>query len=314
MALIFPGQGAEYVGMGRLLFKEYAVAQQTFEEANDVLGFDLMNLCFKGSRRELSQITNMQLAIFTCSIATFRVFMQEIGVKPVIAAGHSLGEYSALTCAGALDFAAALQIVRLRGVFLQECIDQGIGHMTIVNQLDSVAVEAECRKSLQPAGSVAISCYNSPRQTAISGLTDAMTEVENRLVDLGGQITPLLDSAPFHSLFMEPAARQLERELAKYAFNQWHWPVLSNVTALPHENPAQLVPNLVRQIASPVQWTRTLEFVKNINAEIVVEIGTKAYLANLAPDVIPEVPIFAFGQMDDRKKMLERIRNGGGWI
>lgn len=304
VALVFPGQGAEYIGMGRLLFDSYKVARQAFEEANDVLGFDLKKLCFGGSRQELSKTVNMQLAILVCSIATFRVYMHEIGIVPVVTAGHSLGEYSALVSSGCMNFKDALKIVRERGRFLQEAIDKKIGHMSLVSGVNSEIVNEQCKKNSYDGMIVDISCFNSQSQTTISGHTDAMLKVEDILIDLGASITPLIDSAPYHSVLMKPASEKLELELRKYSYNTFNWPVISNVSVMPYRSPDQVVENLVKQIASPVQWTKTVQYMKSIDVDVVIEIGTKALLTNLVKEFSEEIFTISFGQKSDRQSII----------
>lgn len=312
IVLLFPGQGSQYVGMGRTLYDEYTIARLVFEEANDVLGFDLKKLCFEGSLEELCKTENVLPALLTASVAAFRVYMWEIGIVPQFSAGHSLGEYSALTCCGAMDFRDTLTVVRERSVLAQEVVDTGCGIMTVVNGVYKNIVDEECKKIANESQPVSVSCYNSPGQVVISGHKDAVMKVEDKLMELGAQITPLLMSAPFHCPLMQPAADKLQGELEKHSFNSFKWPVISNVTALPYENTDKIIKNLTLQMTKPVQWQATMDYLQENKITIAIEIGPQAVLSNLVKMNRKNIKTNAFGQKDDRDALLELfpIRSG----
>jgi len=309
IALVFPGQGSEYVGMGRSLYDEYSVAKQTFEEASDVLGFDLKNLCFSGSQLELAKTVNMQLSIFTCSVAAFRVYMQEIGIAPIVSAGHSLGEYSALVCSNSLEFSEGLEILKLRGACVQEIVDKDIGQMTIVNNIDSAIVDLECKKNTCEGNIVTVSCFNSPRQVAISGHIDAVMRVEDILMDMGAIVTPLINSAPYHCKLMKDVCKKLKERLSMYSYKNSNWPVISNISALPYEKSEKFIENLSQQIECPVQWTRTIEYMKNIGVEIAIEIGPKIIISNFIRDISDAINTASFIEKNDMETIFNLIKN-----
>ena len=240
IALLFPGQGSHFVGMGQDIYNEYAVAKAVFEEANDVLGFDIKKICFSGNLLELNSMENMFPGLYIVCVALFKVYMQEIGVAPQYSAGHSLGEYAALTCSGALNFADALRVIYRRGVLAQAVADEGEGAMTIIEGIDINTAETECKKVSSSGQYVAISCYNSPDQIAISGYQDAVMQVEDRLMEKGAKISPILTAPPIHSLLMKEVAEQLEVELKKCKFNELKWPVIANVDAQPYGEPVSI--------------------------------------------------------------------------
>lgn len=307
IAFIFPGQGSQFTGMGKKLYDEYPSAKQTFEEANDILGFSMSELCFKGSLVDLNNTENMLLAILTVSVAAFRVYMQEIGIPPSMMAGHSLGEYSALTCSGAVSFTDALRVVRARSAFAQEIADMGIGSMTVINGINRNIIEEECRRVSDEGHIAGIACYNAPDQVVISGHREPVLQVEDRMMEMDAQVTPLLMSPPFHSPLMQAAADKLKEELKKITRNKFEWPVISNVTAVPYSNPERIVNNLVMQLTKPVQWQSTMLYIKDKGIDTVIEMGPQAVLSNLFGSYTKDIKAVSFGQEDDRQVLLSEF-------
>lgn len=305
MALIFPGQGCQFVGMGQKLFDEFPVARQTFAEADEVLGYNLHQICFNGGLTELNRAENLFVAILTSSVAAFRVFWQEIGVKPRFSAGHSLGEYTALTCCGAMTFQDALKIVRYRSQVAQAIASEETGAFTLISGVYKNIVAAECEKASTQTQKAAIACYNSPDQVMISGDREAVQQVEDRLMELTAQVTPLFTSPPFHSDLMRPVAEQLKEELANYSFRPFQWPVVSNVSALPYQSPGKIAEHLTLQLTKPVQWQATLDFFEEQKIKTVIEIGPQAILTNLLKAGHRKMTAVSFGQSDDRQVLLE---------
>lgn len=281
IALLFPGQGSQYVGMGEKLYKENFIAKQTFDEANDILGFDLQKLCFEGSIADLSKTENAQPAILTASVAAFRVLMQELNISPTFLAGHSLGEISALTCAGAITFSDALRIVRIRGKVMQEAVAIGRGAMAAIGGIEAHIVEEECRKHYTNEQVVVVSNYNSPEQIVISGHEPVVNKVIESLSVKGATVTPLRVSAPFHSPLMRTAADKFSDELKKYTFNDLKWPVISNVSALPYVGADSILNTLVAQIFRPVKWQKSMEFMIKHGTEVAVDVGPGNVVKNL---------------------------------
>ncbi|EFM12560.1 malonyl CoA-acyl carrier protein transacylase [Paenibacillus curdlanolyticus YK9] len=281
IALLFPGQGSQYVGMGKRLYDEYEVARETFEEANDVLGFDLKGLCFHGDLSELSQTENTQPALLTASVAAYRVYMEQIGIQPLLAAGHSLGEYSALVCSGALTFAEALKIVRLRGQYMQQASLAGIGKMASISQYPLDEIEQLCHFASTSEQQVRIACYNSPSQSVISGHASAVQQVAAEAAKAGAKVIELNVSAAFHSSLMEEAEAKLKAELQKYTFNKPNWPIISNVTGLPYMESADVAELLTRQMVYPVLWNQSMDYLQKQAIAVTIELGPKKVLTNL---------------------------------
>lgn len=305
LAFLFTGQGAQYVGMGQSFYDNHAIAKQTFEEANDVLGFDLAKLCFQGGLGELTKTANTQPAILTASVAAFRVYMEEVGIAPHFLAGHSLGEYAALTCAGALKFSDAVHIVHQRGLFTQEVVNTDIGGMTIIDGLTRDVVEAEAAKLNTGDPFVTINCYNAPTQVAIAGHQELVEELESRLLDLDGQVTPLLMSAPFHTSLMSPVAEKLRELLKTVTFNQFRYPVIANIDGRPYGDASAIIDKLVAQTVRPVQWQDTMHFLKRYGVTHTVEMGPKNVLGNLVGANVSGIEALCYATREDRKQLQE---------
>jgi [acyl-carrier-protein] S-malonyltransferase len=307
IAFLFPGQGAQFVGMGKSVHDQYDLARHTFEEAGDVLGFDLAKLCFEGSLSDLNRANKGWPALLTVSVALFRVYMKELGVAPQFCAGHSLGEYAALTCSGGLKFPDALKIVRFRGELSEELVSRGAGAMTVIEGVDRSVVEAECRKLSGDGKLVAISCYNAPHQTDISGHQDLVMEVEGRILELGGQITPLMGSSPMHSPLMQEAALKLKDELQGYSYGYLRTPVVANVTARLYRGAESITENLVAHLVRPVQWQATIEYLQRNGVTLVVEMGPKNVLSSLTKLNAPDIRALCFGVREDRQALNDML-------
>lgn len=307
VALLFPGSGSHYSGMGKALYEEFDIAKKTFEEASDVLGMDFAKLCFKGNIRQLNKIENMLPALFTVSIALFRVYMEEIGVVPQLAAGHSLGEYSALTSCGAIEFSDALRLVHVRSLLAKEVALKEEGTMTIVNGLHDNIIREVCDRISKNGNIAQISCYNSKDQVLLSGHSETLLKVEETLSKMGAQCIPLIGSAPYHSILMQPAAEALRVELLKCRYKEMGWNIISNVTALPYESSNKIVENLVLQMTRPVLWNNTIEYLIMQGVETIVEIGPQSVLKKLIDTNYNGIRTFAFDLSSDRQKLREIV-------
>lgn len=303
IALLFPGQGSQYIGMTQNFYNEYEVARHTLEEANDHLGYDLAALMHEGEWGELLNPERLQPALLTASVVAFRVYQQEIGVLPEFAAGHSLGEYAALTCSGGIAFADALQLVRLRGRLSAQISAQGHASMMVVRNLDLTDLVRECKLLSQGSQFVRIACYNSDRQAAVSGHLNEMRLLETRVTELGGAVVPLPLSPPFHSSLMADATDALQAEIARHRYFPLRWPVLSNVTAKPYPGREAFVELLTEQIQQPVLWQQTLHYLLRAGVTQTIELGPKNVLTSLVKRNAPSIEAFSFDQREDRKKL-----------
>lgn len=281
LAFVFPGQGSQYTGMGKELADNFAVARDTFSEASDALGMDVARLCFAGSEEELKLTANTQPAIVTTSVAALRVLLSETALMADYAAGHSLGEYAALVCAGALSFADAVRTVRQRGLFMQEAVPVGVGTMAAVMGLESDVLEAVCAEAAQ--GQVcAPANFNSPGQIVIAGHTEAIERACTLARDKGAKrALPLPVSAPFHCSLMTPAGERLDGVLAQIEIASLAVPVVSNVEARPNLQASRVRELLVRQVSAPVLWDASVAWMAEQGVTRFVEVGPGKVLGGL---------------------------------
>lgn len=303
ISFLFPGQGSHFVGMCKGLYDQYPIVKQTFEEANDVLGFKLDKLCFDGSLSELSLARHSQPAILVSSVSSFRVYMQEFGIVPQFLAGHSLGEYSAFTCAGAIRLHDAVKLLYDRGVMTDKMSESGQGTMTIIDGVDRILVENECKKMVKEGHKVWLSCYNTPNQTAISGESEAVYELENRLTDHGAQVSPLLASAPFHCNLMQPISAKLSDKLESFQYGFFKYPVVTNINAQPMAHPEKIAKNLSSHLMNPVLWEQTMHYFKQKGVTLAIEMGAKNVLTNMVKANVDGIEALCFGSKEDRKKI-----------
>ena len=281
IAFIFPGQGSQFSGMGKELAADFSVARQTFTEASDALGFDMAALCFAGSDEDLRLTANTQPAILTTSIAALRVVQQETGLVPAFAAGHSLGEFSALVAVGTLGFAAAVKTVRLRGTFMQDAVPVGTGAMAAILGLERETLQKLCTQAA--AGQVvAPANFNSADQIVIAGHAEAVARVMLLAKEAGAKrALPLPVSAPFHSALMQPAAERLAAVLTPLTFGPFSCPVVSNVEASAYADPTRVKELLVRQVCAAVRWDESVLAMQKSGVKRFIEIGPGKVLTGL---------------------------------
>jgi [acyl-carrier-protein] S-malonyltransferase len=277
VALLFPGQGAQAVGMGRDLLASSPAAQRTFEEADDALGFALSQVILEGPADELKRTAITQPAIVTMSVAAWRA-LQERGAfsssPPAFAAGHSLGEYAALVAAGAVDFAVAVKAVRARGTFMQEAVAEGQGAMAAVLGMDAATIRAVVDEVSTDDAYVACANFNGPEQTVIAGTTRGVDAAAAALKARGAKrVLPLPVSAPFHCRLMAPVKPRLDDVLGGVSFRAPAFPIVTNVEAAPNADAARIRGLLVEQVTAPVRFTEIAGFLINAGVTTFVEVG-----------------------------------------
>ena len=294
-AFVFPGQGSQAVGMGR----DLGEASPRWAEASDALGLDLRRLCFEGPEAELMLTTNTQPAILATSIVALDA-LRTAGVTCEFVAGHSLGEYSALVAAGALEFADALRTVRARGRFMQEAVPSGEGTMAAVLGLERHLVFQACEEA-QVAGLVQVANLNAPGQTVIAGATAAVKQAAELAKAKGAKRAVLLPvSAPFHCALLEPAARRLEEVLHGVRFRGLRVPLVTNVDADLLTDGAQVPDALVRQVTSPVRWEEVVVRLTKEGVDTFVEVGPGKVLSGLIRRIAPETRVL---NVEDRASL-----------
>jgi [acyl-carrier-protein] S-malonyltransferase len=303
IAFLFPGQGSQYPGMGQDLTDNFPVARQVFEEASEALGFDMATLCFSGSEDDLRLTANTQPAILTASIAALRVLEQETDFKATYAAGHSLGEYSALVCAGALTLADAVRIVRQRGTFMQEAVPVGVGSMAAVMGLERSELEQVCKDAAE--GEIVVPAnFNSPGQIVIAGHTAAVNRAMALAKDRGAKrALPLPVSAPFHSPLMTSAAKRLTEALLNIQIGEFSFPVVGNVEALPYMELDSVKPLLIKQVCAPVLWDESVLKMQELGITQYIEIGPGKVLSGLAKRIAKGSTALNISDVDSLKKL-----------
>lgn len=289
VAFVFPGQGSQVVGMGKELYEKYDIAKELFHKADQALGYSIMDMCFNGPEEELRKTYNTQPAILTISVICYELLKQQ-GVTPDIVAGHSLGEYSALVAAGALEFSDAVLLVHKRGQFMQQAVPIGEGSMAAILGLDRNSIVEICEKAQAVFGAVQAVNFNCPGQVVIAGKVQAVEKAVEMLKAAGAKRAVMLPvSAPFHSTLMEPAAAQLAVELENIAVHDAVIPVVANVDGKIVTNGSTIKKLLVEQAASPVKWEDCVAEMTNYGADLFVEVGPGKVLSGFTKKIAKEV-------------------------
>ncbi|MDR4435232.1 ACP S-malonyltransferase [Bacillus tequilensis] len=317
LAFLFPGQGSQFAGMGKHFWNDFALAKRLFEEASDAISLDMKKLCFDADLNELTKTMNAQPAILTVSVIAFKVYMQEIGVKPRFLAGHSLGEYSALVCAGALSFHDAVTLVRRRGILMQNADPQQQGTMAAVTELSLQTLQEICSKVSTEECPTGVACMNSDRQHVISGHRQAVERVIRIAEEKGARHTFLNVSAPFHSSMIQPASEQFQTVLHQYSFRDAAWPIISNVTARPYSSGNSISEHLKQHMTMPVRWAESMHHLLLQGVTEVIEMGPNNVLSGLLKKITNHIAPYPLGQTSDihqlsnsaeRNKHVVRLR------
>lgn len=320
VAILFPGQGSQYSGMGKQLYDRYNIFKKIFDEANDVLGFDLKRICFEGDENILKATENAQPAILTLSIGVFKILQNEFDIDIKYLAGHSLGEISALTCSNAIKFEDALKIVRKRGLLMKEIAGENLGGMVAVFNLDEEKIK-NIFKEENGLKSLTISNFNAPTELVVSGEKKELEKFTVILSKRNVFFVPLKVSAAFHNPLMLEVAKKLGQELSKYKFNNFKKPVISNIDGLPYGNPDEIIEKLEKQIYMPVQWIKIMKFLEQNGINFVIEAGGKNILKKLSEKNTKVIKSVAFNEFEepfeikenfkkiDEKEIIKRVLN-----
>ncbi|CAI0773240.1 ACP S-malonyltransferase [Serratia quinivorans] len=305
-AFVFPGQGSQTLGMLADLAAQYPIVEETFSEASSVLGYDLWQLVQQGPAEELNKTWQTQPALLAASVAIFRVWKQQGGKMPAIMAGHSLGEYSALVCAGVLDFQAAIRLVELRGKLMQEAVPEGTGAMSAIIGLDNAAIAKACEESAQGQVVSPVN-FNSPGQVVIAGNKEAVERAGAACKAAGAKrALPLPVSVPSHCALMKPAADKLAVALQEITFNAPQVPVVNNVDVRTETDPEAIRSALVRQLYSPVRWTESVEFMAAQGVTLLLEVGPGKVLTGLTKRIVDTLTAAAVNDAASLTAALEQ--------
>ncbi|MDN4628596.1 ACP S-malonyltransferase [Erwinia sp. DT-104] len=305
-AMVFPGQGSQTVGMLAELAAENALVEQTFREASDALGYDLWALVQNGPAEELNKTWQTQPALLAASVAIFRVWQEKGGSQPAMLAGHSLGEYSALVCAGVIDFKEAIKLVELRGKLMQEAVPAGTGAMQAIIGLDDAAIAKACEESAQGEVVSPVN-FNSPGQVVIAGNKAAVERAGAACKAAGAKrALPLPVSVPSHCALMKPAADKLAVALEAIVFSAPTVPVVNNVDVKCETSPEAIRSALVRQLYSPVRWTECVEFMAQQGVTSLLEAGPGKVLTGLTKRIVDTLTATAIGDAASLSAAIEQ--------
>ncbi len=305
-AFVFPGQGSQSVGMLADVAAQYPIVEETFAEASAALGYDLWALVQQGPAEELNKTWQTQPALLTASIALWRVWQQAGGKAPAMMAGHSLGEYSALVCAGVIAFADAVRLVELRGKLMQDAVPEGTGAMSAIIGLDDESIAKACEEAAQGQVVSPVN-YNSPGQVVIAGHKEAVERAGAACKVAGAKrALPLPVSVPSHCALMKPAAEKLAVELQNITFNAPAIPVVNNVDVACATDPDEIRNALVRQLYSPVQWTKSVELMASRDITHLYEVGPGKVLTGLTKRIVDSLTASAINEPASLAAALEQ--------
>ena len=305
-AMVFPGQGSQAVGMLKDLAENYSVVKSTFDEASKVLGYDLWTLVQEGPADELNKTWQTQPALLAASVAIYRVWQSINGPQPEFMAGHSLGEYSALVCAGVIDFKDAIKLVELRGKLMQEAVPSGTGAMFAIIGLDNDSIRKACEQAAQ-GQVVAPVNFNSPGQVVIAGNKEAVERAGALCKEAGAKrALPLAVSVPSHCALMKPAADKLATTLNNMTFNAPQFAVINNVDVKVESSADNIKAALIAQLYSPVRWTETVEEMAKQGVTLLVEMGPGKVLTGLTKRIVDSLSACA---VNDKESLDVAIEN-----
>ena len=310
VAFIFPGQGSQIVGMGKELAEEYKEARDTFAEADEVLGFSLSQMCWKGPEKELKKTFNTQPAILTTSVAAMRVLMSK-GVTPCITTGHSIGEYAALVAAGVMNLGDAVSVTRLRGELMEASCPEGTGGMAAIMGIERERVLEVCDE-VSESGIAQAAALNCPGQIVIAGHIRALTEVIAKVKAEGARSATLLTvSGPFHCDLMKNAQDGLSRKLEQIEMKEAKFPVVCNADATPHRDPEKLKANLIAQLTKPVLWEQCIHTVKQNKTTVFAELGAGRVLAGLLRRIDRQLSVTGVRDIASLEKSVDFFKAEG---
>lgn len=306
-AFIFPGQGSQSVGMFGDYVAQFPVVNETFEQASQALGYDVAALIKDGPQEKLNQTQYTQPALLAASVAMWKVWQSHTSVEPTFMAGHSLGEYSALVCAGALDFCDAIKIVAKRGQFMQEAVPQGVGAMAAIIGLTDEQVLEVCEK-VGPSADVCPANYNSVGQVVIAGKKASVEAAVAQALTFGAKLAKLIPvSVPSHCMLMQPAAEKLKEALLDTAFQEPKYSVVNNVDVNIENDADRIRDALIRQLYSPVQWVKTIQFIQAQQVTTFAECGPGKVLTAMTKRIDKQLSLSMMLTPEQMQKFADEL-------
>jgi [acyl-carrier-protein] S-malonyltransferase len=307
IAIVFPGQGTQYPGMGKSLYAEFAGFRDVFDRASSLLGIDMRRLCFEGTKEMLDLTVNTQIAVLTFNIALYSIFTEKAAIHPVVMAGHSLGEYCALYAAGAVDFDDVFPLVQARARYHQEALPAGIGAMGAIIGMNDETVQSICAQVNNDREQVTLVIYNAPEQVVVSGHSGAVEKVMQAAKEKGAMKAVRLPiSAPCHCNLLASAADRLAENLARVSFRNCTIPVIPNCDPNIFYTPENARELLLKQIVAPVKWRQTVEKMATLGVEKIIEIGPKRTLCGLIKRINNEI---ALASIEDASSLAKTVDN-----
>jgi [acyl-carrier-protein] S-malonyltransferase len=308
VGLVFPGQGSQFVGMGGDLYRENGIFRDVFHRAQDLLKMDMLGLWTKGPRETLDQTLYTQLAVLVFELAAWEAFREEICLRPLVAAGHSLGEYSAIYASGALGMEAVLSLVRARAQRHEDAVPAGTGAMLAILGLDGGTVEKLCLEATREGEEVDVANLNAPIQVVVSGHARAVERLALAAGRAGAKKTvPLPISVPCHSRLLRTAADLFEKSLRGVSFQAFQIPVIPNCDPAAFYTPESAAGLLKRQIISPVRWQETVERMGAMGVDTIVEIGPRKVLSGLVKNINRNIRLFYVGDVSSLRSAVETL-------
>ena len=309
LAIVFPGQGSQSVGMLQDIAQEFSEVKSVFAQASDILSYDLWKIVQEGPSSELDKTEITQPALLAASYAIWQILQKYTHLQPAFLAGHSLGEYTALVCSGALSFTDAIKAVEARGKFMQAAVRQGTGAMAAIIGLEDIKVEEVCIKaSLQTNALVSPANFNSPGQIVIAGHAKGVEAAITLAKGQGAKLSVLLPvSVPSHCALMEPAAEQLREYLSTLTFQSLTIPVINNVEAIPYTDQT-IQTGLVKQLSQPVKWVNTIEYLIKNNVTQIIECGPGKVLTNLSKRINKNLQLFSTQDVKNLNELIHKTK------